>query len=250
MSSIDRPAAMTRPDKETTMTSAPWFQHELPSESERELLVILAEECAEVAQRVSKLLRFGADEIQPDQPDTNAARLGFEVGDLQVMVDLAKAVGIITDAAMNAGRVRKNLQLAKYMRYPLAAALTPRAEGEDAPVVALPSAERNARVQARYDELYIAGKHGHYETMFRVVNEEIARAARAPSNESAEERQTKIRAWFQRGLDKVRATVGPTAVARVDIADVLLGLNRGDHLNEERSPYAMNATPPPEERSR
>jgi hypothetical protein len=32
----------------------------------------------------------------------------------------------------------------------------------------------NKRVQARYDELMHEGKHGHYETMFRVVHEEIA----------------------------------------------------------------------------
>jgi hypothetical protein len=31
--------------------------------------------------------------------------------------------------------------------------------------------ERNRRVQKRYDELMAAGKHGHYETMFRVVRE-------------------------------------------------------------------------------
>lgn len=36
-------------------------------------------------------------------------------------------------------------------------------------------AERNARVQARYDELMAEGKHGHYETMFRVVREEVER---------------------------------------------------------------------------
>jgi hypothetical protein len=35
--------------------------------------------------------------------------------------------------------------------------------------------ERNARVQARYDELMAEGKHGHYETMFRVVREEVER---------------------------------------------------------------------------
>lgn len=34
---------------------------------------------------------------------------------------------------------------------------------------------RNSRVQARYDELMREGKHGHYETMFRVVREEIER---------------------------------------------------------------------------
>lgn len=32
---------------------------------------------------------------------------------------------------------------------------------------------RNARVSARYDELMLEGRHGHYETMFRVVSEEI-----------------------------------------------------------------------------
>jgi hypothetical protein len=35
---------------------------------------------------------------------------------------------------------------------------------------------RNARVQARYDALMAKGKHGHYETMFRVVREELDRA--------------------------------------------------------------------------
>jgi hypothetical protein len=34
--------------------------------------------------------------------------------------------------------------------------------------------ERNARIQTRYDELMDEGKHGHYETMFRVVREELA----------------------------------------------------------------------------
>jgi len=35
--------------------------------------------------------------------------------------------------------------------------------------------ERNKRVQLRYDGLMAQGKHGHYETMFQVVNEEIER---------------------------------------------------------------------------
>jgi hypothetical protein len=36
--------------------------------------------------------------------------------------------------------------------------------------------KRNARVSARYDELMREGKHGHYETLFRVVREEVERA--------------------------------------------------------------------------
>lgn len=34
---------------------------------------------------------------------------------------------------------------------------------------------RNARVKERYDELTRQGKHGHYETMFRIVREEVER---------------------------------------------------------------------------
>lgn len=36
--------------------------------------------------------------------------------------------------------------------------------------------ERNFRVQSRYDELMREGKRGHYETIFRVVREEVERA--------------------------------------------------------------------------
>ena len=33
--------------------------------------------------------------------------------------------------------------------------------------------ERNCRVQKLYDELMAEGKHGHYETMFRIVRLEV-----------------------------------------------------------------------------
>lgn len=39
--------------------------------------------------------------------------------------------------------------------------------------------ERNTRVAARWDKLTSEGKHGHYETLFQVVNEELARARSA-----------------------------------------------------------------------
>jgi len=45
--------------------------------------------------------------------------------------------------------------------------------------VADAAARRNARVQARYDELSREGKHGHYETMCQVVREEVERALKA-----------------------------------------------------------------------
>lgn len=46
------------------------------------LLTILAEECAEVAQRASKALRFGLEEIQEGQELTNAQRIEQEFADL------------------------------------------------------------------------------------------------------------------------------------------------------------------------
>ena len=47
-----------------------------------ECLVILAEECGEVIQAVSKTMRFPEDDIK------NRARLEKELGDLQCMIDL------------------------------------------------------------------------------------------------------------------------------------------------------------------
>ncbi len=46
------------------------------------LLTILAEECAEVIQRISKTLRFGTCEVQPGQSDDNTTRMVNEVIDL------------------------------------------------------------------------------------------------------------------------------------------------------------------------
>lgn len=46
------------------------------------LLIILAEECNEVAQRCSKALRFGLYEKQPGQDKTNAYRIIEELSDL------------------------------------------------------------------------------------------------------------------------------------------------------------------------
>lgn len=55
------------------------------------LLTILAEECAEVAQRASKALRFGLGEIQPGQALTNLERIEEELGDL---IAVARMLGL------------------------------------------------------------------------------------------------------------------------------------------------------------
>lgn len=59
------------------------------------LLICLAEECAEVAQRVSKALRFGLSEVQKDQPLDNAERIVEEFHDLLAVATLLEASGIL-----------------------------------------------------------------------------------------------------------------------------------------------------------
>lgn len=44
--------------------------------------------------------------------------------------------------------------------------------------------ERNAWVELRYDALMAEGKHGHYETMFRVVREAVEAEREACANEA------------------------------------------------------------------
>lgn len=53
---------------------------------QQEILLITQEECAEVTQVISKILRFGLDEAYNGK--TNRERLEEEVGDLMCMIEL------------------------------------------------------------------------------------------------------------------------------------------------------------------
>ena len=59
-----------------------------PTEAQTELLIALAEECNEVAVRISKALRFGLDEVQPGQGLTNVARISHELRDVVTLVNV------------------------------------------------------------------------------------------------------------------------------------------------------------------
>ena len=54
-----------------------------------------AEECAEVAQRISKALRFGWHEVQPGQPLNNGERIVEEFHDLYAMLEWLQDEGLI-----------------------------------------------------------------------------------------------------------------------------------------------------------
>lgn len=85
------------------------------TEREREVLEILQEECAEVVQASSKLLRFG-QENYPGYGD-NQEQLGLEIGDLLELIYEALASGIVTTEHIAAGRKRKREKLKVYTRY-------------------------------------------------------------------------------------------------------------------------------------
>lgn len=82
---------------------------------ERELLVILMEECAEVTQAASKLIRFGK-ENRPGADQSNSVHLGLEVGDALRVLQMAQDCGLISHVDIEAGGRRKKDRLAKYMQ--------------------------------------------------------------------------------------------------------------------------------------
>ena len=81
------------------------------------LLICLAEECNEVAQRVSKALRFGLTEVQAGQNRTNAERIMDEFMDLTaVLAMLAEANQLDMDSSnMEAKLKAKVARVEKYM---------------------------------------------------------------------------------------------------------------------------------------
>lgn len=65
----------------------------------KEILEIIQEECAEVVVAISKIKRFGPDQVFSPNPldeDTNMKKLEKELGDVQALVDLLikKKVGV------------------------------------------------------------------------------------------------------------------------------------------------------------
>ena len=64
----------------------------------KEVMDILQEECAEVIQAVSKISRFGLDNIKPGKPKTNREHLEEELGDLMAMIDILQEMDIVSYA--------------------------------------------------------------------------------------------------------------------------------------------------------
>ena len=87
---------------------------------EEHVLSCLAEECAEVAHRVSKALRFGVKEVQHGQVKNNAERIADELNDLRGVVELLLEMGVLPSqpaAASNFAVQQKKNKVRDYMNY-------------------------------------------------------------------------------------------------------------------------------------
>ena len=84
------------------------------------LLLKLAEECAEVAQRALKQMQFGRDEIQHDQELTNGQRLSQELIDLEAVKILLVHTQEIPDQRFQEYQnavEKKHTKMKKYFDY-------------------------------------------------------------------------------------------------------------------------------------
>jgi len=76
----------------------------------RETLVITQEECAEVIQEISKIFRFGIDEMHKSGM-VHREKLNEEVGDLLCMIDLLKEQGLLNQQDLDLAKEKKIAKL-------------------------------------------------------------------------------------------------------------------------------------------
>jgi len=78
---------------------------------QEEILNILQEECAEVSQVVSKIRRFGIDEVNYQTNQSQRQTLEMELGDLQCLINLAKEFKIVDADAIDVAVDKKREKL-------------------------------------------------------------------------------------------------------------------------------------------
>lgn len=81
------------------------------------LLTILIEECNETAQRATKALRFGMQEIQPGQELTNAERIVCEFNDIVAVMAMLLEDGELPRIFDEEAQDKKRAKVEKYLRY-------------------------------------------------------------------------------------------------------------------------------------
>jgi hypothetical protein len=79
------------------------------------LLICLMEECAEVAQRASKAIRFGIDGVQEGNPLNNSERIMVEYCDFIAVVEMLQDEGAIARIKTRREIEKKKRKVEKYM---------------------------------------------------------------------------------------------------------------------------------------
>lgn len=89
------------------------------TEAEQERLVILSEECAEVVQAVSKILRHGYESVNPKVPasETNREALERELGDLLHAMSRLKMSGDIDWNVVEERGMSKPARILPYLHH-------------------------------------------------------------------------------------------------------------------------------------
>ena len=82
------------------------------NDTEKEILLITQEECAEVTQAISKIFRFDIDAVYNCK--TNRQRLEEEVGDLLCMINLMQEYNLINFDKVEIAKKAKLQKLAKW----------------------------------------------------------------------------------------------------------------------------------------
>ena len=95
-----------------------------PGDTER--LAILAEECGEVVQSIGKILRHGAEDVNPTgSGGDNRAMLECEIGDLLCAVDMLFDCGFLDRQAIDFNCEMKHNSVARWFHFD-----KPRRQGE------------------------------------------------------------------------------------------------------------------------
>ena len=85
------------------------------NEELREILIILQEECNEVAKEICKIMRYGPDQIKPGTELTNIQHLAGELGDLSAMIELLQDQDVgVTVEGMEEAKKKKFKKLKQW----------------------------------------------------------------------------------------------------------------------------------------
>ena len=82
------------------------------SEEQKEILIDLVEECAEVICECTKILRFGIDGMRPGTTSSNRSKLTKEVSDVLACIQVVDKAGLFLKGE-NVFVYYKRLKLAK-----------------------------------------------------------------------------------------------------------------------------------------